>query len=383
MKICNPLLENVFEGNTVRNESIAFIDADEKKQLLFQPDKILNVTSYDGKTTYEEGKDYTFENGKIGLTEGSRIPYFTSELYYGGDMPYKAVKVMHNDEETFIYAGEELVRYKWHTNVTYTHSDEWKGFNQPSRKETYKRFITKLENGENVTVFFYGDSITVGCSAEYSLSDEGMHTYPMLFAEELADRYGYTVKYVNVSEYGGTQRVPKEDYVGVGGNGAKTLTYINTAVGGWGIRHGIDNFDTHVKKFANQYGCDLFVCAFGMNDPGNDPNDEKRAFKTLTDMVLSVVPDTHIAYISTMVPNEQLLGGWYGNQDQFEAPLSELAEEYRKNCVPCEVAQMTSVSKSVLKYKDFVDCAGNNINHPNNFLARLYTQTLLKLVFGY
>ena len=44
---------------------------------------------------------------------------------------------------------------------------------------------------------------------------------------------------------------------------------------------------------------------------------------------------------------------------------------------------MTSVSKAVLQHKDFVDYTGNNINHPNDFMVRLYAQTFVQTLVGY
>ncbi len=87
--------------------------------------------------------------------------------------------------------------------------------------------------------------------------------------------------------------------------------------------------------------------------------------------------------VSTMVPNPNAVNGWYGNQPLQEKKLQELAEEYRENGISCSVACMTSVSLDVLKYKDFHDYSGNNINHPNDFFARVYAQTLLQTVIGY
>ena len=47
------------------------------------------------------------------------------------------------------------------------------------------------------------------------------------------------------------------------------------------------------------------------------------------------------------------------------------------------VACVNSVTKAMLETKDFYDFAGNNINHPNDFLHRIYAQTLLQTVIGY
>ena len=65
------------------------------------------------------------------------------------------------------------------------------------------------------------------------------------------------------------------------------------------------------------------------------------------------------------------------------AGLLDLAAEYRAAGVDCAVSCMTSTSEAVLTRKDFHDYSGNNINHPNDFFARIYAQTLLQCVIGY
>ena len=41
---------------------------------------------------------------------------------------------------------------------------------------------------------------------------------------------------------------------------------------------------------------------------------------------------------------------------------------------------MTSIHQSLLARKSYADMTGNNINHPNDYLARVYAQTLLATV---
>ena len=48
------------------------------------------------------------------------------------------------------------------------------------------------------------------------------------------------------------------------------------------------------------------------------------------------------------------------------------------------VANVTEVHRHLMTIKRYWDMTGNNVNHPNDFLARLYAQTLLAtLVEGY
>ena len=84
-----------------------------------------------------------------------------------------------------------------------------------------------------------------------------------------------------------------------------------------------------------------------------------------------------------MVPNNIATNGWYGNQDKQEAELIKLAATLTESGINTAVTQMTSMSLSVLEYKNFVDYTGNNINHPNDFFGAIYAQTLFQSFIGY
>ena len=46
------------------------------------------------------------------------------------------------------------------------------------------------------------------------------------------------------------------------------------------------------------------------------------------------------------------------------------------------LADVRSIHKRLLEKKRFIDMTGNNVNHPNDFLIRVYAQYLLKnLIF--
>jgi hypothetical protein len=63
--------------------------------------------------------------------------------------------------------------------------------------------------------------------------------------------------------------------------------------------------------------------------------------------------------------------------------MIELADKLIDGGTPCSVATVTSMSQSVLERKSFRDYTGNNINHPNDFFARIYAQVIIETVFGY
>jgi len=290
--------------------------------------------------------------------------------------------------------GEAHFMTMFQVNVNYTTTSEWSGYKQASNLGIYQGLVEKLVKGEDVTVVFYGDSITYGATASGSTGNYAPYQepYAILFTKALADLFGYTVDFVdpkltlptNSSAINGgtmpTAAVPAQDYV-AGTRG--TITYVNTAIGGWKSIDGTNLFDTALKPFLEEYACDLFVIGFGMNDGSEDPTTYTKAnVKSTVDKVLAITPDADIALVSTMVANNTSVG-WYANSIGREQPLLDLAAEYRAAGVDCAVSCMTSTSEAVLTRKDFHDYSGNNINHPNDFFARIYAQTLLQCVIGY
>ena len=375
------IMQNIFAGNVVKNETVFVIDKGETKKLLYPATEIISVTSYNGSIVYKEGVDYVLENGGIKILEGSSIPAVTSAVYYNFTAN-PAIYVNHNGANTSVYWGEGATMTQWQVSVTYKHESTWEGFTQPNSAKLYESLIKKLEAGEDVTFIFYGDSITCGATSSWFSGTGNQHSYSMLFTEAIADLFDYTVKFIDVSHLQpGMIKPTPEDYVG-GTRG--TITYINPSVGGWTSQNGVDNFNTFVKPYVEQYGCDLISVAFGMNDAAVNPNTTAANIKKIITSTSAIDSDLCAIVVSTMVPNNLATNGWYGNQDKQEAAIaSRILASLNKDGIPTNIARMTSVSLSILEHKDFLDYTGNNINHPNDFFNRVYAQTLLQTVIGY
>lgn len=375
----NTDMQSLFSGNTVVNETVMFLDKGTEKALMYKADQILTVTSYDGWVVYEKGVDYELRDGKLYIPETSSIPCITSKRYYNPGEP-TPLMADHNGKAVYVYWGEGALITDWQIQVTYTHSDTWEGYVQESQKDVYKDFIRKLQSGEDVTIVFYGDSITFGASASFIYGyAPGRYSYPLLFTQALADLFGYTVRYIPTG-LEGTSRIPAEDYV-AGTRG--TITYVNPAVGGWTTQDGLSHFDEYIKPIVGQYGCDLFVDAYGMNDPAVRPQSVRANTRVMLDELLEIAPNTAIMLVSTMLPNPTAIGGVNGNQYQHEEQFLLLAEAYQNNGIPCAVACVTSVNQSILEHKEYMDYTGNNLNHPNDYFCRVYAQVLLQTLYGY
>lgn len=135
---------------------------------------------------------------------------------------------------------------------------------------------------------------------------------------------------------------------------------MNTA---WGV--------STVQSSVIKHKPDLMVLAFGMNDASTAPQAYKNQIQQIVDKVLSDNPNCEVILVATMLPNEEA-EGFFGNQVKFADELKSLTKE---GIVLCDMTEFHSI---LLKYKKYSDMTGNNINHPNDFLARAYTQVLLK-----
>ena len=368
-------MQNIFGGTTSVKETVMFLDKGDVKSLLYPIKSIVSVTSYDGKKVYEEGKDYVVEDGKLKITADSSIKVITSDKYYN----HAGSLIQMNGKPMFW--GESQVK-QWQVSVTYEHDAAWEGYVQESQLEIYQNFVKKLIAGEDVTVFFYGDSITWGACSTFA---EGVQpkqgAYAMLFTEALADLFGYKVKYINTGLQASMpcHPVPTAEY-GTGDRG--TITYVNTAIGGWNSNDGVTNFDKFVKEQVEKHGCDLFVIGYGMNDGGMAANQTKANVKKMIDGMLEIKPEASVMIVSTMTPHSG--SNWdHDPIKQQERQLESLAKQLRKDDKAVAVACVHSVSVAIQEHKTFNDYSGNNINHPNDWFYRVYAQTLLQTLIGY
>ena len=377
-------MQYYFTGNTVKNETLFIIDKGDEKSLLYPATKILSVTSYDGSVIYTEGVDYILtEDGKLQVTESSSIPCITSEVYY--NHPEAMLQIEHNGDKKWVYWGEGDAMTKWQICVSYEHQSKWDGFLQDCDTEQFESIINKLQAGEDITVFFYGDSITCGANSSWYVGhNPDQYPYPMLFVNTLADLFDYTVNYIDVSDLDSLIKSTPKPYI-AGERG--TITYINTAVGGWTAKDGIDNFDKFVKPYIEEYGCDLFCVAFAGNDAasGHTPVTVANNYAKIIEKAQKICPELHFMMISSMVNTPLSTNGWstpsmLDHEEQFIIASRKLSVS--KN-IHGAVVNMTSMSMSLLDFKEFADYSGNNINHPNDFLHRIYAQLLLQCFIGY
>lgn len=340
-----------YEGDTVYYETAMFVGEESEIKLLFPVKEMIAVLNYGLTEIYEEGKDYTFEGDILKRTKNSRMPYFKPEELYikepNDEITHleiidKELLKKHPFAKYFLY-GEQGTFTSKQIAVVYKHDAKWQGTRAIYQGEKLSNFIEKLKKHQETTVVFTGDSITVGCDSSGTEYGGPLPPY--------ADSYPVMVHKMLEKTY-------------------KTkINYINTAVGGTHADWGLENIDENV----NQYNPDLVIVAFGMNNPYENEDYFYKWANEVTDKLTEHNKDVSIILVSTTVPNPQC--SWTGNQWQFINAFKRI------NKPNVAIVDMTNMHLDLMKAgKTFLDMTANCVNHPNDFIARIYAQEILKTI---
>lgn len=361
----NKYVTPYWTSQVIYNETVCFYEEDgvvQAENLMYKPAKILEVRNYGLDKLYVEGEDYVMTENGIALTENSTIPTTNFDFFYLDEPfdPNAAFKSIQYPDKYVAYN-----EFQYFTNkqicVTYIRTEEWSG---PKQEYSSKldNFVSKLENKEDVTLLFYGDSIMEGCNAsDFRDNEPYMPRFSQLVSKKLSFYYGYA-----------------DD---------TKITAYNTAVGGWLSSTGLQNWNSKNGQIVP----DLLVLNFGCNDgthsaPASDVVANMRA---MINKAKAANPDCAVILISPITPNkdattsvsEATVRNFYNEEHEtYEAAYNELAEEYED--VVC--INMTTLYNWVLERKGFEDIMASNISHPNDFFVRFYAQTILtKLIKDY
>ena len=335
------LMFPVWRGRYMYRESFLPLSGEDGRvediTLLYPAVRIEEVLSADLRVRFEEGRDYTLVDGRLHIPETSAIPHMTWEEYY----PPEAIP-----GGTFERTGGGYIRFSegafYHERqmvVSYVHEGSWPGSVPPGKLNLLPRTEKKLTFGEPIRVVFFGDSITARANASAMTGISPFQPdWCQLTCETLEERYGCPV------------------------------TRVNTAVGGTTTRWGVEE----VNPRAAEQKPDLLVLGFGMNDAGGIETEEYLSnLKAIMGAVLRLNPACEVVLMSTMLPNREAKG-FFARQKEYQSALYTLE---KRGVAVCD---MTDVHEALLKRKADRDMTGNNVNHPNDFLSRVYAQTLLK-----
>lgn len=327
----------IWEPELVVNETVMFVEAEDgtvpPAPLMYTPTKVIGVLSATMTRIYEEGKDYRIEGNTIVRTENSSIPVMRHDEYY----PETEIpgKTMARTGGGYIYFSEGDFFHSQQIAITYEHEDTWKGPVPEYKGELLPKTIQKLQNGESLTIVLNGDSIAAGGNSSAVVG--AMPMVPMwfqMFCDSLKNAYD------------------------------SELIVQNTAVGGQIAPWGLENAHTLV----GQYKPDLAILAFGMND-ALTPDQFVSVTQQTMDKIREDAPECEFILVGGIVPNKEFAGFWR-YQYAYEGAMMALEQE------GVAVAPVTTMHQYLLETKRYYDMTGNNVNHCNDFLARIYAQVM-------
>lgn len=337
----NHFLQPFWTADTIYSEAVMPIkdgDQNAEGRLLFKAKKILSVKDTYLQKEYKKRRDWKYRNGKIILTKKSTAPYFTrNELVF--DQKKEGISLRGKKEGSFVLFSEKGLLQSRQLAVTYIKkkTDEWEGAVPAYAENLLPGTLNKLKTGQSLKIVFYGNSIETGANSSITLNQSPyLPTWTEMIVYNLQNHYSSPIRFKNVSK------------------------------GGMSAKWGLENTDTLV----NRENPDLAIIGFGMNDgTGKVPPDTFiTRIKGIIQAVRSANPHCEFIVIATMLANPEAIHSQI--QQEYLAPVKALTTK------GVAVADMTSIHGELLKHKAYQDMTGNNINHPNDYLARWYAQVI-------
>ena len=338
------MLVSFWTGEVSYNESF-LVTENEKGEiepitLLYDIEKIISVKSATLLLTYTEGSDYTVEDGKLIINKNGSIP----RLSYDEMHPVTGQAGFESTNGGYVLWKEGAWFHNKQIVVTYRHKADYSGYIPEGRGRLLPKTTEKLKNKQDLTVLVYGDSISEGGNSSGNSSinvSPYMPVYSVMFAKAIEAKYGVNVKLINESK------------------------------GGMDSNWGLSNLRGGILNKYPEEKFDLIVIGFGMNDTTKDKDGLALNVSRIADGFMRYYKDAEAMIIATMLPNKEAKT-FYGNQVEF---YDGIIKKEKTGVVAVNVG---GVHAGLLERKAYADMTGNNVNHANDFLARVYAQTLLK-----
>ena len=356
----------LWEGNITYQENATAISENgtiEDLQMLYKIDRVIAVRSYDLKTLYEEGKDYTVTaDGKLSIPAGSAIKALDSGRLIG---PAKGDWC-----DTFDGKGNVTIWgaqiHEYQISVTYTHSDAWSGAVPKSEASNIDKVLTKLKNGGDVNIVVYGDSISAGWNAS-GLNEPNTMNYNN---GNIIERT--SPEALNIAPYAPTWSRAVYAELQKKYPQANINYYNHSCSSSSSSNYGVKFLQSKVID----YKPDIVFFGFGTNEATRNTADFKKDTADMVKKVAAQYPNCAIVLVSAELPNLLHKSYHTNNLSAFEEAYYEIQAENPN--LQIAVAPVNAVSKYVNSKKRFEDITGNNINHPNDFGVRVYTSTVLQ-----
>lgn len=374
-------LENIWSGDIVYQEAALFYTGRDTVQLLYPVEEMVSLRSYDLKTNYVQGVDYEITaDGKIKRLEGSRIPVYSGNLTTTQKPASNIfpIKGRENGEWLTFIGDNTFPAYA--ISATYKHSKTFEnGFQPASPASQVQKLATvteKLRRGEEVNVVVYGDSISCGWSS--SGLNENFDIYDTDLRLHSETRPGHYV--INVAPYAPTWIEMmlaglKKQYPNA------KINLKNLALGGTASPWGAQQIERRLNLWedgqGNQVVPDLIMIGFGVNDAGGTaPAAFGQNIQTMIQKARSFTGNSNMEVLlySPMLPNQRATT-W--DAETWLLPYQEQLQQIADADAKTGLVRLTDIFTEIVKSKECVDYLNTNVNHGNDFTARIYATAML------
>jgi lysophospholipase L1-like esterase len=309
-------------------------------RLLFPARRILEVIANASGEKLEPGRDWKLRDGKLVLPPGSR-----AAVQFAPDF-FSVAQKAKDGSSRIVRSQIRIMEGTWYheRQIEVSYEPAWRDFAFPPPRSTLDdlpRTKALLAESKPLTLIVFGDSISAGANAS-KLTGAWPYQpdYGELVWRQLEQHYGNKITYMNHSRGGGTSG------------------------------HAATQADAQVAWFRP----DLVLLAFGMNERGEDRRVMHRTnLEKIIDIIRARAPDTEFVIITPMLNNPK--------QPTGIAPVQFVRDEALNVARPgIAFVDLTTTHLDMIKRKDYLDLSGNGVNHPNDFLMRIYAQRVLEVL---
>lgn len=368
----NAMSAPYWKGNVMYNElslPILYENGEVYAKLYYAPTKVFAVKDQKLEKTYEEGKDYVVdkENKKLVIPTGSSIPALYEKADEGENPPegFAYTTGMPNNIDlytiwnlgtgNFVYT-ESAYFYGKYLSVSYAYDVEDLDTSVFAKYDatTLTAVRNKLKNGEEISLVTIGDSITEGCSS----TGDNLHVapntpcYAKQIKTELERVYGAKVKLTNIGKGGSESKWP------LSGEGSAALGK------------------------AKEAAPDLCIIAYGMNDSSSkvSPVAYDDNIRSIIREIKNVSENCEFILVNSF-PCNPLYERDATLFDGYLKKLNKIAAEDEGGHIV--VADMQKVGKYYMQTKKYCEISSSNVNHPNDFLHRVYAMNIVSTICDY
>lgn len=336
MKKFQPFWENAY----IKEEILVFVEQGSEISATLAFDAPQNVVLRDRTgRVLQENKDYIRKGNRI-VALSKEIPYLKAEWLKNINVP----KEIPNENEAYHIEGCLLIdpRYLRELQILAEYTTTGAALKIVSDKICLPETKRLLNEEKKLKIALFGDSISNAANSSFEMGFSGFTHWITPVIEYMQNESGTDVEFINVSRSGyGTE---------------------------WALEA--------VEEKLGKEHVDLTIIAFGMNDGSADMSMETfvQNVSELMERIKQYNSKTEFVLVATPIPNADCKAV-YKEQARYIDGLRALEGK------GVSVVNMTEAFTWLLKRKRYCEISGNNLNHPNDFGYRFYTDAFKRLFY--